>query len=798
MFDRLRKDFRYAARMLAKKPAFAFLAVLTLAVGIGANTAMFTIANAVLLRPLPYSNPDELVRIRGGSSAPDISDLRQRSQTLLQIGGYRDQFFDLTTGAEAERIIGAFITGELFSLLQAKPLIGRLINPSDDIAKGPHVVVLSESFWRTRFKADRQIAGKKISLNGIAYTILGVVRSPFSLPRINVEVYAPLNAESSDEAGARGAHTLAAIARLRPQIDIQQAQADLDRISKQLEALYPEENTDRRFVIMGLQDYIVRDVRKTLWMLLGAVGFVLLIACTNVANLLMANSTARKKELAIRAAIGATRRTLVQQLLCEFFVLGLLGSILGFFAALWLAEAAVALSPPDLLPTRDLSIDWRVLSFTTGISLLSALIFGLLPALQSSRVEVDESLKERTIGEGRTSPAVRNLLAAAEFSLALILLVGAGLLLRSLYLLTRVDPGFDYKNVLTLNVTPPINTYGEIAKRTQFFIDVLERIKRIPGVESVGATSDLPFGMGSSFHNFEIFGRPPLTPGTEPEIYSRSINTDYFSAMRIPLRAGRTFTEQDDASSEPVVIVNDAAVRKHFRGENPIGQKVRWARDEDAKWMTIVGVVADVKHAGLNSADYPALYNPFPQEIRYWKSWMNIAVRTKLDPGTVAGVVRKQIAEVDRTIPAANVATIEMLMEDSFADRRFHLTLLGCFAAVALLLSATGVYGVLSQSVSQRMHEMGVRLALGAAKADILKLVVSQGMRLTFYGLIAGIAGSLALTRILKTMLFGISPTDIPTFALVSLLLIFVAFLASYVPARRATRVDPMRILRYE
>jgi putative ABC transport system permease protein len=792
------RDVRYAIRQLFHTPAFTAVAILTLALGIGANSAMFSIVNAVLLRPLPYPDAARLARIRGGSSYLDLVSLSERSGSIERFAGYREQFFDLTQGSQAERIHGALVTGNTFAAFGFNAALGRTISAKDDISDGPHVAVLSDALWNSIFHRDRSVIGKSISFSGTAYTVIGVMPAGFQLPQVKADIWAALNAESKEEAEARGAHSLYGVMQLKKDVSIRAAQADFDRIAKDLAKLYPDENTDRRYLLISLHDYLVRDARSTLWMLLGAVAFVLLIASTNVANLLLARASGRSREIAVRAALGASRVQILRQLLLESMLLGLIGGFFGLLTAFWASDFLMSLRTEFLPGVSNFMPDWRVLLFTAGISLLTGLIFGAAPALYALGLNLHDCLKE---GKGAAFHQIRgrfrNLLVVGEVMLALVLLIGAGLLLRSLYRLQRVDPGFHHHNLITMNITLPLRGYSEISKRTRFFDDALGRIQRLPGVESAAATSDLPFGTGATFHNMIFSGRAPVAAGTEPEIYSRSISPDYFRTMGIPVTKGRVFTARDSASSYGVAIINEAMARQYFKGEEPIGKKVQWAREELPHELTIVGIVGNIHSAALDTEEVPAVYTPYSQETRFWKSWMNLVVRTST-PGSVTAAIRKEIAQVDREIPLADISSMESLLANSFTDRRFMLLMLASFAGLALVLSAIGIYGVISYTVSQSKQEVGVRLALGATTGDILRLIVLGALRLTIVGLAGGIVTSFLLTRLLNRMLFGIKATDPLTFLTVSLLLLMTAFLASYVPARRATKVDPIAVLRYE
>jgi putative ABC transport system permease protein len=797
--DALLQDLRHSGRLLRRSPGFTAAAVATLALGMGANTAMFSVVHAVMLRPLPYAEPDRLVRVRSGTSFPDLQDWTEAARSFEGFGGYRSQFFDLTGAGAAERVDGALVTGDVFRILGASAERGRVLQADDDHPGGPTVIVLGHGYWQRRLGGDAAVVGRTVRFSTGEYEVVGVMPAGFRLPQVEAEVWAPLRPDSPEEAAARGAHSLYAIGRLRPGAPLPAAQEEMDAIAARLAEAHPDENKDRRFVLSPLHQFLVQDVRGALLLLLGAVTFVLLIAATNVANLLLARAAARAREMAVRASLGASRARLVRQLLAESVLLALIGGAAGLLVAKWLTEVIVRLSPPGV-PGLDLvRLDPRVMAFTAGVSLLTGIVFGLVPGLHGSRVSLVESLKE---GGRTSSPGARQRLRSAlvvtQVALALVLLVGAGLLLRSLHRLQATDPGFDPKRLVTFNLTPPMSRYGDIAKRTRLFEEVLARVAALPGVTAVGATSELPFGMGSLHHEFVIDGRPPIEIGREPDIHNRSISPSYPRMLGLPLLRGRSLTEDDRAGAPLVGVLNDAAVREHFPGEDPIGRRIAWARSPERVWITIVGVVGDVRSQELAQEEVPALYTPLAQETRGWKTWMNFAARTTEGPGTLEAAVRREVGAVDADIPATQVRAMDDLITTSVAPRRFNLALLGGFAALALILAGVGLHGVLSYAVALRTQEMGVRVALGAAPRDVVRLVVGQGLALTLAGAVLGALGALALTRFVSGMLFGVRATDPLTFAGVALVLLAVAAVAGYRPARRAARVDPLVALRGE
>jgi putative ABC transport system permease protein len=797
--ETLLKDIRYGIRGLLKRPSFTVIAVVTLALGIGVNTAIFSVINAVLLRPLAYAEPDRLVTLRSNQSALDLADVEAQSHAFSKLGGEVLQPLDYTAGAEPVQFQIGHITGGYFEALGVRAERGRVITFEDDKTGGPFVTVLSHTLWQRQFGGDQQIVGKTIPLSGNVYTIIGVMPAGFKSPRENTEAWTPINVSNPVAANFRGVHFLRTYGRLAAGASIEQARAEMQIIDKDLANRYPADNKNRTTVLIPLQERIVGPSRQALLVLFAAVSLVLLIACANFANLLLARAAEREREFVIRAALGAGRWRLVRQLLTESVLVSLAGGALAVLLAIWGTSLLVSLKPANLPRLVEIGIDARVLGFTFGISLLTGVIFGLLPAWTAARGGVNEALKEggRGATAGGARQRLRSTFVVAELAVALVLLVGAGLLIKTFWRLRSVEPGFNSDHLLTMRVELPEAHYQRVNPQTQFRTRALAEINSVPGVKAA-MVSELPLSGDSLNHEFVIDGRPPIAPGDEPSLETRSIMGDYFQTMKIPLRAGRDFGPQDfDAKAPAVGIANETMVHQYFPNENPLGKRIRWARAPQVYWFTIVGVVGDVKHFGLDLPEQPGLYTPYTQ-IDPWKRWMTIVVRTQAEPAGMAAAVKQQIWKVDSKLPITRVETMAEVAASSFAARRFNMLLLSIFAGLALVLAAVGIYGVMSYAVTQRTQEIGIRMALGARGGDVLKLIIKHGMTLTLVGVAIGLGGAFALTRLLASLLFGVTPTDAPTFLAVSGVLIFVSLLACYLPARRATRVDPLVALRYE
>jgi putative ABC transport system permease protein len=810
MIGTLFQDVRYGFRMLWKNPGFTFVVVLTLALGIGANTAIFTVVDAALLRSLPYREPDRLVHLwetksqqqfqEREASYPDYLDWKANNHVFESVAGYTQRSFTLTGRETPDRLAGAAVTDGFFQLLGVEPFIGRSFRPGEDQPNGARLVIISYSMWQRRFGGDSKIVGQTLTLNGNSYQVIGVLPARFQFaPAGGAEVWVPLN-PSENQTTRRFMHWLNIVARLKPNMTLQEAQADMSVVARSIAAEHAESHTGTSIRVVSLHEQIVGNVKPILLVLLSAVCFVLLIACANVANLLLARSAGRQKEIAIRTALGASRWRLVRQLLTESILLALLGGTLGLLLALWGVEFLVAAVPDYAIGSmpylQGLSIDSRVLLFTVGISLLTGIVFGLVPALQASKLNLQETLKEGgRSSNSSTRQRLRSLLVVSEVALALLLLVGAGLMMKSLLRLLEVNPGFNPDHLLTMRLALPATKYQENGQLISFHQQLLTRVESLPGVKGVGTVSILPL-LGGNTARFVAEGQPRPRPGDETEANIRDVSSDYFRVMEVPLIKGRAFTDQDKENTPNVIIINQTLANKLFPGQDAVGQRLRYTAME-LEPFEIVGVVGDEKVTGLDSATTPVVYGPFMQDPG---PFINLVVRTTSDPNSMASAVRNEIQTLDPDLPVFDVKTMEQLIDNSPSTllRRYPAFLIGVFAGVALLLAIVGIYGIISYSVSQRVHEIGVRMALGAQKYDIFKLIVGQGMTLTLIGVGCGLLAAFVLTRFISSMLFSVSATDPLTYIVVSLLLIMVALLACYIPARRATKVDPMVALRYE
>jgi predicted permease len=798
------QDLRYAGRKLRQNKAFTAVIVLTLALGIGANCAVFSVVNAVLLRPLPYPDSERLLNIgqsfgtdnqSGPVSAPNYLDFRNQTTVFENTALFSDTSRNLTGVGEPERLAGQRISASYFPTLRIAPLRGRTFTPEEDQPGKNRVVLLSYGFWLRRFGADEDVVGKTLTLDGANYVIVGVM--PATIYG-NTDIWIPM-ALSPQELSLRQWNHLSMLARLKPGISILQAQTELNAIADRIKQENPLVYGGGTWgvAVKSLYEDSVHDIRRALTVLLIAVGFVLLIACANIANLLLARSATRRQEIALRSALGASRWRLVRQLFTESVLLALIGGGLGLLLSLAGVKVLVALNQHSIPRWQEIGVDSRALAFAVGISLLTSLLFGLAPALHASNLTLNASLVTgaRSSVSGFHRFSLRNLLIVSELALALILLVGAGLLVKSFSRLLEVKLGFDPQNLLTMQVSLPTSKYKTAEQRRAFYESALKQIKAAPGVVAAGAVSNLPLSGLLTNGGFAIEGRPDQSPSAD----LRSVSTEYLQVMRISLLSGRYFTDQDRTGMPEVVIVDEILAHRYFPNDTPIGKRLNLNGPGEAPhWREVVGVVGPIKYQGLDVDYQGQLYFPHSQDPWDGMYRMNIVVRTAGDPKSLASAVQTSIYHLDKDQPVYRVMTMQQLVADSLATRRFSMALLGLFAAVASLLAAVGLYGVLSYSITERRHEIGVRMALGAQTSDVLKLVAVQGMRLALIGVALGLLGSFALTRMMKSLLFGVGATDPVTFALVPLLLGVVGFVACYIPARRATKVDPLIALRCE
>jgi putative ABC transport system permease protein len=799
-FETLAYDLRFAARVLRKNPAFTAVAVLTLALGIGANTAIFSVVNAVLLRPLPYAHPQELITLRSSSSWPDLYDIQQQSRTLEKIGAYANWQFDLLGNGEPEQIQAALVSLDLFDALGIPPALGRTFSTADDQLNGARLAVVSYGFWQRKLGGDPNAVGRAITLTGKSYTVTGVMPAEFRLPTGEAELWVPFRVGYPEAASARGVHMQYSIARLKPGVTQAQTQSDLDGIAQRLGSLYPEENRGRRYLAMPLHQRVAGNIRPALLVLFGAVGFVLLIASLNFANLLLAKASTRSNEAQVRAALGATPRRLIRQFLTESMLISLLGGAAGLALGSYGIRLLLLLKPQDLPSLASVTVDSSVLLFTLGISLFTGCLFGLLPVLQIILPSSAAAPKtgKAVSSQSRSTIKLRQVMIVGELAISLMLVCGAGLLIRSLWHLQNVDPGFNTQNIVTARLWLPEGRYAEIAQQNQFFSQLEQQMAHQPGVQSAALVTEMPLSGNHIPHNFVVAGRPPIAVGTEPEAETNLISADYFSTLQVPLLQGRLFNEADREAAPLVAIVNEAMVRQYFAKENPLSAQLYFARDPKRARMSIVGVVADTKEYGPDQDAEPTIYTPLLQKQEPWRRWAAMVVRTNELPLAMGETMKKAVWAVNPQIPVNKIEPLNDLLTDSLAPRRFNTILLVIFAATALLLAVVGVYGVISYTVTQRTQEIGVRIALGASTMNVFWMVLKQGLGMIVVGIAMGIVGSFIAGRALVSLLFGVGARDLPTFIVTAALLAIVALLATYIPARRATKVDPMVALRYE
>jgi putative ABC transport system permease protein len=801
------QDLRYGARTLQRSPGVAFVAILAIALGIGANTTIFSVVNSLLLRPLPFANPDKLVKVLTTdpkrnrndlpTSFPNFADWREQNQVFENITAYSDASAAFSGDDAPEQINGVAATAGMFPLLGVKPFLGRPFYAEEERPGSAPVAVISYGLWQRRFGSDRKLIGQQVMLDGKSTTIVGVMPQGFKFPldSENPEIWSPLD-PTTELNQTRGARYLNVVARLKGGVTLQQAQADMESVSHRLEEQYPANNTGRGIRLVSLYEDTVGEVRPALLILLGAVGCVLLIACANVANLLLARAAGRHKEIAVRTALGASRLRIVRQLLTESVLLATIGGISGLLLAMWGVDTLVKFIPAGVPRAQEISMDGRALGFTLAISILTGIIFGLVPALQASRLDLNESLKEGGRGstEGMRRNRVRGLLVVFEIALSLMLLVGAGLLIKSFERLRDINPGFNPERVLTMSIALPDSKYAEPERQAIFFQELIKRAATLPGVESAALIEPLPLSGNHSTTSFIIEGHAPLAPSDQLIANTRAISPDFFKAMSIPVIKGRTFTERDSKDAPNVLVVNETLARRFFPGEDPIGKRATVYPFKTP--CEIVGIVGDVRHRSLDVEAEPEFYVSYLQSPQPFMSLVARSVSN--DPAQLTAAIQSAVQEIDKAQPISDVKTMNQLLGESTASRRFNMLLLGIFALLALILASVGIFGVMSYMVSQRTHEIGIRMALGAQVSDVFKLVVGQGMVLVLIGIGIGLLGAFAITRVMSGLLYGVSATDPLTFIGVALLLSAVALIACLIPARKATRVDPMIALRYE
>jgi putative ABC transport system permease protein len=808
MIGDLGQDVRYGLRMLAKNPAFTAIAVLALALGIGANSAIFSVVNAILLRPLPYKNPEQLVMVWENAThlgfpkdtppAANFLDWREQATAFTGMSAFAKRSFNLTGVGEPERLDGRRVSANLFDVLGVRPIVGRTFVPQED-QPGTKVVLLSESLWKRRFGGDPSVIGRAITLNNERYAVVGVMPHSVRLPAFGKwrdQVWVPI-AFPPEEATNRGQYFLQVIARLKPNVTLQQARAEMDTIAARLAQQYPDYNIRRGAVVNPLHEEIVGNMKPALLILLGAVAFVLLIACANVANLLLARAAVRQKEIALRLALGADRARLTKQLLVESVMLSLLGGVVGLGFAYTGLQVLTRFIPPDLARADTIGIDGKVLAFTLAIAIVTGLVFGVAPASQASHFNLNETLKEggRDSGAGVRGKRLRSSLVIAEVAVSVILLIGAGLLINSFMHLRNLDPGFRPDHLLALSVNLAEVKYPDTARRTAFFEEVVRRVQALPGVKSVAAAGNLPFTYNGDSTVIGVEGIPDPPIDQWPDVIWRTIGPGYFSTMGIPLVRGREFTDADTLDTQLGVLVSEKTVKHYWPNQDPIGKRLKLGGTAgDSPWHTVIGVVKDVRQNDFIAEPKMQMYFTYKQVKNLVAN--ALIVRTSVDPISLATPVRNVIWSVDKDQPVANIDSMENIVAGAIARQRFSMLLLAIFAGLALVLAAVGMYGVMSYTVAQQTREIGIRIALGAKRVDVLKMTVNQALKLVGLGLVIGLPGAFILTRVMSSLLFGISATDPITFVSISLVVLAVALLASYIPALRATKVDPMIALR--
>ncbi len=805
------QDIRYGFRMLLKRPSFTLIVVFTLALGIGANTTIFSAIDAVLLNPLPYKDPARLMVVwetdkqlgpemwnRNEAAMGNFLDWRSHNHVFDQLAALVDSTANLAGNGEPEKLQSYVVTTNFFQLLGVQPMLGRTFFPEEEKAGSPAVVILSHDLWQRLFNSDRNLVNKSLTIDGKAVAVIGVMSPGFELQfplNRRVDMWRPMPIDPADPANRdRTSNYLYVLGRLKPDVSRDQAQAEMSLIAHQLQQQYPETNAEKGINVVPLHKQLVGKIESYLYMLFAAVGFVLLIACANVAGLLLARVTARHKEVAIRMALGANRWRVIRQLLTESLILFALSGLLGLLFAYGGIKLLVALIPSGLPRLHEIGLHVPVFLWTLAISMVTGVLFGLAPAVQASRPDLNKALKENSGRNPGTSQrgGLRNLLVIAEFAVALLLLVGAGLMIKSFLRLQQVDPGFETANLLTMNISPLPQKYNQPQPVNIFYDQIMERVRNLPGVKSVGGIYPLPLSDSNVMEAVLVQGGPNLPYADRPTIGVRSVTPGYFETMRIPILKGRAITEQDRDNTPRVIVVNQALASSFWPNQDAIGKRLSF--EEDPSWCEIVGVVGNVKHKSLETEAQPEAYFPYQQS----PAILNLVVQTASDPASMIPAIRSEILSVDKEQPVSDIMTMDQRMAKSVESRRFVMLLLGAFSVLALGLAAVGIYGVMSYLVTQRTQEIGVRMALGAQRRDVLRLVVGKGMGLAAIGTAIGLVAALALTRLMRSLLFEVTPTDWLTFVVVSVVLLTVALIACYIPARRATKVDPLTALRYE